>query len=353
MKDRIALNIDGREIRADKGISVLNVARENGIYIPTLCYHSRTGQAGKCRICVVEVEGLPGLQVSCSLLARDGMVITTASERIIETRKMIVELYLSNGKHNCISCEANGVCELQDTAYRLGIERPAFPIAEKDCPVDLSSPMIIRDLNKCIQCYRCIAACNNIVVNEVLDMGFRSNRMTVVCDLNKPIGQSSCVICGECVQLCPTGALIEKKSVGKARNWETENIETTCPYCGVGCRIRLHVKDNEIVKVTGIEDEAPNYGSLCLKGRFGCDFVHSPERLKTPLLRKNGELVEASWDEALNFMAKRLSGIKESSGPESIVGIGCARSTNENNYVMMKFMRAVIGTNNVDHCART
>lgn len=351
--DRITLNIDSRDIQADIGDTVLNVTRKNGIYIPTLCYHPRTRQAGKCRICVVEVEGLPGLQVSCSLPARDGMVIRTTTERIIETRKMIVELYLSNGKHNCISCEANGVCELQDTAYRLGIEKSTFPIVEKDLPVDQSSPMIIRDMNKCIQCYRCIAGCNNLVVNEVLDMGFRSNRMSVVCDLNKPLGQSSCVICGECVQLCPTGALVEKKTVGKARSWETENMRTTCPYCGVGCQIRLHVKDNEIVKVTGIEDVAPNFGSLCLKGRFGYDFVHSPERLKMPLLRKNGDLVEVSWDEVLDFAAGRLSEIKETSGPDSIVGIGCARSTNENNYVMMRFMRSVIGTNNVDHCART
>jgi formate dehydrogenase major subunit len=281
------------------------------------------------------------------------MVVHANTERIIETRKMIVELYLSNGRHDCISCEANGNCELQDVAYRLGIEKSSFPIVEKDFAIDRSSPMIIRDMNKCIQCYRCIVGCNEHVVNEVLDMGFRGSRMSVVCDLDKPMGQSSCVMCGECVQLCPTGALTEKKSVGKARSWETEKVKTTCPYCGVGCQIHLHVKDNEIIKVTGTENAVPNYGSLCIKGRFGYDFVSSPERLRTPLIRKNGELIEANWDEALDFTARRLSEIKESDGPESIVGIGCARSTNENNYTMMKFMRAVIGTNNVDHCART
>jgi formate dehydrogenase major subunit len=349
----VTLKIDGRDIQAAKGSSILDAARKNGIYIPTLCYHPRTRQAGKCRICVVEVEGLPGLQVSCSLPAREGMAVRSNTEKVIETRKMIVELYLSNGKHNCMSCEADGVCELQDAAYHLGIEKPGFPIIEKDVPVDASSPMIIKDMNKCIRCFRCIAACNDITVNEVLDMVYRGSDMTVVCDTDKPMGESSCVVCGECVQLCPTGSLTEKKPAGTARSWETEKVRTTCPYCGVGCQIYLHIKDNKIIKVTGVENTEPNYGSLCVKGRFGYDFVHSQERLTAPLLRKNGGLVEVSWDEALGFTAKKMLEIKEAHGPGSIVGIGCARTTNEDNYVTMKFIRAVIGTNNVDHCART
>ena len=350
---KISLHIDDRLVQTIEGNSILNAASQNGIHIPTLCYHPRTRQAGRCRLCVVEVERMPGLQVSCALAAREGMVVHTKTEKIIATRKMIVELYLASGGHNCISCEASGGCELQEAAYHLGIEKPGFPVVEKDLPIDVSSPMITRDMNKCIQCYRCIIGCNDIVVNEVLDMGFRGSRMTVVCDTDKPMGKSSCVACGECVQLCPTGALTEKKAVGKGRIWETEKTSTICPYCGVGCRIHLHVKEDEIIKVTGIEGLEPNYGSLCIKGRFGYDFVHSPDRLKKPLLRKGGRLKEVSWEEALDFIAKRLGEIKEADGPDAIVGIGCARSTNESNYVMMKFMRAVIGTNNVDHCART
>lgn len=350
---KIALHIDNKYIQSVEGTSVLNAARQNGIYIPTLCYHPRTRQAGKCRVCLVKVERMPGLQISCSLLAKDGMVIYTNTERIKETRKMIIELYLSNGKHNCMSCEANGACELQEVAYNLGIEKSGFPVVEKNMPVDSSSPMIIRDMNKCIQCYRCIIGCNNIAVNEVLDMGYRGSKMTVVCDTDKRMGESSCVVCGECVQLCPTGALIEKKTVGKGRAWETDKTQTTCPYCGVGCQIYLHVKDNKILKVTGVEGVEPNYGTLCIKGRFGYDFVHSSYRLQTPLLRKDGKLEEVSWEEALDYTAKKLSQIKDTHGPDSIVGIGCARSPNESNYVMMKFMRAVVGTNNVDHCART
>jgi predicted molibdopterin-dependent oxidoreductase YjgC len=349
----ISLHIDGTYVQTAEGNTILAAAKQNGIHIPTLCYHPRTRQAGKCRMCVVEVKGLPGLQISCSIQAQDGMVVLTSTEKIIETRKMIVELYLSNGRHNCLSCEASGACELQDVAYHLGIEKSGFPVVDKNIPLDASSPMIIRDMNKCVQCYRCITGCNDIAVNEVLDMGYRGSRMTVVCDTNKPMGKSSCVVCGECVQLCPTGALTEKKAVGKGRQWETEKVMTTCPYCGVGCQLQLHVRDNEIIKVTGAEDVEPNYGSLCIKGRFGYDFVHSPERLTSPLLRRNGKLEEVGWGEALDFTAKTLSEIKQVHGPDSIVGIGCARSTNESAYVMMKFMRAVIGTNNIDHCART
>jgi formate dehydrogenase major subunit len=307
----ITLNIDNQEIQAKEGLSILEVARENNIYIPTLCYHPKTIEAGKCRICVIEVEGLRDLQASCSLKAKEGMIIKTNTERVIETRKMIIELYLANGAHNCISCEANGICELQKVAYHLGIEKSTFPTIEKHLPVDSSSPMIFRDMNKCIQCYRCIIGCNNIVVNEVLDMGFRGSEMTVICDTNKPMGKSSCVVCGECVHLCPTGALTEKKAIGKGRTWEVKKFRTTCPYCGVGCQIHLHVKDNEIIKVTGVENVEPNYGSLCIKGRFGYDFVHSLQRLQSPLLRKNGKLRKVTWDEALDFTAKRLLEIKK------------------------------------------
>ncbi len=351
--NKIALRIDGQSVQALEGDSVLNAARKNGIYSPTLCYHPRTRKAGKCRLCVVEVERMPGLQVSCSLAAREGMVVHTTTRRIVETRKMIVELYLANGKHDCLSCDASGGCELQDASYRLGIEKSPFPVIEKNMPVDASSPMITRDMNKCIQCCRCIVGCNDIAVNEVLDMGYRGSSMTVVCDTDKPMGKSSCVVCGECVQLCPTGALVEKKSAGKGRAWDTRKVRTTCPYCGIGCQMLLHVKDNEIIKVTGVEDVEPNRGTLCIKGRFGYDFVHSPERLTSPLVRKDGVLTEVGWDEALDYTAARLSEIKKAHGPDSIVGIGCARSTNESNYVMMKFMRAVVGTNNLDHCART
>jgi len=344
--------INGIDFAFEEGKTVLQVARENGIYIPSLCYHPKLGAASMCRICVVEVEGFKNLQTACSLIPVAGMKIQTASPRVIEARKMIVNILLSNGNHNCISCEVNGDCELQDAAYNLGIEVPAF-VVEQHEPKDESSAFIIRDGNKCIQCGRCIEGCNRMVVNEVLDFGYRGGHTHVVCDTDKPMGESSCVQCGECVQLCPVGALIEKKGIGKARAWETRKVRTTCPYCGVGCQLQLHVKDDQIIRVTGVDGAQPNQGHLCVKGRFGYDFIYSKDRLTTPLIKENGAFREASWDEALDLVANKFKQIIKESGPDAIAGVSCARSINEDSYNMQKLFRSVIGTNNIDHCART
>lgn len=351
----VRFTIDGRPVTARPGQKVLEVARENGWYVPSLCYHPKVGQAGLCRVCVVEVEGMEGLQTTCTLQVRDAMAVRTDSDLVIEARRMNVDLLLSSGVHDCLTCQATGQCELQDAAYRLGVDRPSFPLDEARLPLDTSSPFIVRDPNKCIHCFRCIRACNNLVVNEVLDMGYRGDESIVICDNDLPMGESTCVHCGECVQLCPTGALIERKAIGTGRVWELERVRTTCPYCGVGCQVELHVDRaaNHIVKVTGVEGTPPNDGMLCLKGRFGYEFPSSADRLTTPLIRRNGRLEPATWDEALDYTAKRLGEIRDRHGPDAFGMIACGRSTNENNYAAMKFARAVIGTNNVDHCART
>jgi formate dehydrogenase major subunit len=344
--------IDGMEFAIDGTKTILEIARENGIYIPSLCYHPKLGPASMCRVCVVEVEGIRNLQTACSTIPADGMKISTDSPRVIEARTMIVNLLLANGNHNCLICERNGNCELQDAAYSLGIEMPAFVIEERE-EKDDSSAFIIKDSNKCIQCGRCIEGCNRMVVNEVLDFGYRGGHTKVVCDNDLPMGDSSCVQCGECVQLCPVGALVEKKAVGKARTWETHKVRTTCPYCGVGCQLDLHMKGDQIIRVTGVEGAEPNNGSLCVKGRFGYDFIYSKERLTTPLIRENGKFREASWDEALDLVANKFKQIIKESGPDAIAGVSCARSINEDSYNMQKLFRAAIGTNNIDHCART
>ncbi len=344
--------INKTAIPVDKEKTVLQSARENGIYIPSLCHHQRTGQAGVCRICVIEVEGMQNLQTACSLLPFPGMEVTTESNRIMEARKLIVNLLLSNGKHNCISCEMNGDCELQNAAYRLGIEAPAF-IAEELSAKDDSAVFIRRDQDKCIKCGRCVEGCNNLVVNEVLDFGYRGDLTKVICDDDKPMGESSCVQCGECVQLCPVGALIEKKGAGMGRVWERKKVRTTCPYCGVGCQLELHVKGDRIIRVTGSEGAEPNRGHLCVKGRYGYDFIYSDDRLKTPLIREGESFREAGWDEALNLVASKFRQIIDESGPDALAGVSCARSTNEDSYNMQKFFRGVLGTNNIDHCART
>lgn len=344
--------IDGRECAAGDNKTVLQIARDNGIYIPSLCYHPKLGPASMCRVCVVEVEGVRNLQTACSLTPTDGMKISTESARVLDARKMVVNLLLANGNHNCISCEVNGDCELQEAAYRLGIEVPAF-IVEEHAERDGSGAFIMRDPDKCIQCGRCVEGCNRLVVNEVLDFGHRGGHTRVICDDDQPMGVSSCVQCGECVQLCPVGALIEKKGMGRARTWETRKVRTTCPYCGVGCQLELHVKGEQIIRVTGVEGAEPNNGHLCVKGRYGYDFIYSKERLTTPLIREGDAFREASWDEALDLVANTFKKIVAESGPDALAGVSCARSVNEDSYNMQKLFRAAIGTNNIDHCART
>jgi predicted molibdopterin-dependent oxidoreductase YjgC len=351
----LKMTINDKEIFFEQGKTILEIARENDLYIPSLCYHYKTGQAGKCRVCLVDVEGMRGLQTACTTIASDGMVVKTNTEEILDAQKMVVNLLLSNGQHNCLSCEANGNCELQDVAYYLGIETPAFIIEATPPDIDDSSEMIVFDHRKCIKCGRCIEADNCTVVQEVLDFGFRSLETKVICDDNLPMGQSSCVQCGECSQLCPVGAILDKKSIGKGRPWELKQVDTVCSYCGVGCQITLHVneKTNTIVKVTGVEHAPTNDGMLCVKGRYGYDFVNSKERLTTPLIRDNkGQLKEATWDEAIIRVAETFRRIKTEHSSDAIAGLSSAKCTNEENYAFQKFMRREIGTNNVDHCAR-
>jgi predicted molibdopterin-dependent oxidoreductase YjgC len=352
----LQLTVDGRKIDAVAGQTVLEVARAAGIYIPALCFHPKTGKAGRCRACVVEIEGLRGLKEACAQEVRDGMVVHTDTAKVQQTRRLVVELLLAEGHHNCIACQANGVCELQEMAYRVGVERPAFLIETEPTPVDESSEGIVRDPDKCIQCGRCVTACQNAVVNEVLAFGYRGSHSSVVCDDDRPMGESSCVLCGECVQICPVGALVLKQPrEAKVRPSETVATKVTCPYCGVGCQIDLHTKDNRYVFAMAHEgrwDKQPNRGMLCVKGRFGLDFVDSPDRLRTPLVRKNGELVEASWDEALDLVAAGLQKTKDTYGADAVGFFSSAKVTNEENYALGRLARAVIGTNNIDHCAR-
>ncbi len=345
--------INGKSYQAQKGQTVLQVARENDIYIPSLCYHAKIGGQGKCRSCVVDIAGMRGVVTACTTEVRDGMEVTTDSPEVREHQKMIVDLLLSSGRHDCLSCAQCGSCELQDAAYYLGIERPSFPVPEHE-PRDDTAEFIVFDQAKCIKCGRCVAADNCVVVNETMSFAYRGAETKVSFDHDLPIASSSCVQCGECVQVCPTGALVDKKSLGFGRNWALEKVHTTCPYCGVGCQLVLHVdrSRNKVVRVTGRET-VPNQGMLCVKGRYGFDFPASPKRLSHPMIRKNGVLEKVSWDEALDYTAGRIKEIVSRHGPDVFSAFGSGRITNENNYAIQKFTRAVIGTNNVDHCART
>jgi formate dehydrogenase alpha subunit len=361
--DTIKVTINEREVIAKKGETVLEATLNAGIYIPTLCYDPDLKPYGGCRLCMVEIEGMRGLVSSCTTPATDGMVINTETERVKRSRRITMELIIANHHGDCLTCAKNQDCELLKIARYLGIEQEHIDRLRKATqvlPVDDSHPAFIRDPNKCILCAKCVRACHEIAVVGAIDLAFRGNSAKVATFGDKPIVESICKSCGECVARCPTGALVPK--------WEkppAKEVKTICPYCGVGCSLYLGVLDNKIVSVRGDSEGPANKGSLCVKGRWGYDFISHPERLTAPLIRlpgvarqagHNGKVQEifreASWDEALELVANKLLELKQDYGPDSIAAISSAKCTNEDNYAMQKFFRTVIGTNNIDHCAR-
>jgi len=370
--------LNGTTVPFNPGQTILEAAEENGVRIPTLCHLKGTTPTGACRICIVEVKGARTLLPACATPVSNGMMVQTESPRVVEARRIILDLMLSSGNHNCAAygggiedwtamqmaaieteggdelCPVWGDCRLQDLAFQYQVKGTGSNGAERKYPpMELVNPMIIRDFSRCILCGRCVQACNEVQVNRAISFGYRGKSAKIIAAGDRPLKDSDCVFCGECVQACPVGALVEKKARYEWRPWEEEKkVRTTCTYCGVGCQIHLHVQDNRIVKVSGVEGEAPNYGSLCVKGRFAFDFVGSGDRLTTPLIRENGELREATWDEALDKVAGELGRIREAHGADSVGVLTSARVTNEDNYAAMKFTRAVLKTNNIDHCAR-
>jgi formate dehydrogenase alpha subunit len=281
------------------------------------------------------------------------MQVITHDEEINALRRLNLEMLLSEHEHNCLVCESNGKCELQDLVYEFGIDQVRFPINKETKPVDDSSEVIVRDPNKCILCGRCVRACREIACKNILGFTDRGPALAIGAGLNEPLAFTECASCGACVQACPTGALTEKHARFQGRNWEFHKVKTTCPHCGGGCQMELWTRDKKIVKVYGVEEEnTENKGNLCVKGRFGLDFVQSPERLKKPLIKKNGKFEEAEWDEALNLVAGKFQEIKNTHGPDALAGIASSKSTNEECYLFQKFIRTCFGTNNVDFCTR-
>lgn len=346
----INLTINGFEVEVEQGATILQAAEKIGIKIPTFCYDDRFKPHGSCRICVVEVEGARSLMTACCIPATDGMIVQTESEAVVEARREILDLILANHPLDCLTCEKAGRCTLQDLCYQYDIEETSYDGARKSYEKDVSNEFYTADQTKCILCGKCVYMCSQVQNTDALcfvDRGFETHVGT---PFEQGISESTCVSCGNCVSVCPVGALMPKRRE-KYRYWEVDKVQTTCSYCGVGCQMELLVKDNKIMEVLPVTGHC-NEGLLCVKGRFSFDFVSHSDRLQKPLIRKNGELTEASWDEAYNLITSKIKEIKESDGPDAVAGFSSARGLTEDNYLMTKMMRAAIGTNNVDHCAR-
>jgi len=358
----LSLTIDGQETGVAEGATVLDAIRAAGIYIPTLCHHPDLHPYGACRLCLVEIEGTRGLTSSCTTPAQPDMVVRTETEPLQRVRRMLIALAIADHREECLVCSKSDECELLRIARYLGVERTSVERLRHDRPAprpDDSNPAFTYDPAKCVLCGICVRTCHELQGIGAIDFAFRSANTRIVPFGGKPLSESTCQTCGECVERCPTGALAPKQAALPQRE-----VRTVCPYCGVGCSIMVGVRGQKIVRVRGAREDAVNEGMLCVKGRYGFDFVQHPDRLTMPLVRREGvpkdaalaepraAFREATWGEALDRVAEGLLRVREDSGAGSVGFLSSAKCTNEDNYLLQKLARAALGTNNVDHCAR-
>ncbi|WP_322888445.1 formate dehydrogenase subunit alpha [Enterococcus faecalis] len=351
----VTLSIDNQEVTVPKGTTILEAAKTLGVEIPTLCHLKELAPDGSCRMCVVEVEGgrRGGLTTACTAHCQEDMVVSTHSEKVVDSRRFILDLLLSNHKLECFSCGKNGDCQLQQYALDYGIDATSFTEGKRmPChQEDTSNPFFSYDPEKCIMCRRCARVCQLRQGRDVLSIANRGFETKMMPSYGQAFDQSICESCGNCVSSCPTGALTAKDTK-EYRKWETQKIPTTCPHCGTGCQMNLLVKNNRLVGVEPLDGPA-NKNLLCVKGKFASyKFVGSGDRLTEPLIKRNGIFEPASWEEALTLVSSKFNEIKAENGPDALAGFSCSRATNEDNYVFQKMVRAAFGTNNVDNCAR-
>jgi formate dehydrogenase major subunit len=356
----VSFSLNGKQVSGRATETILEIAKREGVEVPHLCYKEGMEAVGNCRSCMVEIKGERVLAPSCCRFPASGMTVTTDSERAVASQKLVLELLLSDmpeadyTRHN----------EVDEWAAKIGVGKPRFE-ARAPTPPDLSHPAIAVNLDACIQCTRCLRACRDEQVNDVIGLAFRGDSAKIVFDMDDPMGASTCVACGECVQACPTGALMPARDAALAV--PDKQVESVCPYCGVGCQLTYNVKDDKILFVEG-RDGPSNHGRLCVKGRYGFDYAHHPHRLTVPLIRREGVpktgdfqmdpdrvmdvFREATWEEALEFAGGKLADIRDKHGKKSLAGFGSAKGSNEEAYLFQKLVRTGFGSNNVDHCTR-
>lgn len=346
------ININNRDIEVKKGSTILEVCEKLDIDIPTFCHDERLTPHGACRMCVVELEGSRNLVTSCSTPASEGMVITTHSKKVMSARKDILELLWADHNNDCLTCNEAGDCKLQKYCYEYEVEAEN-KIYKKTLTeiIDSSNKFYTFDRDKCILCGKCVRVCDELQGVGAIGFSGRGHNTHITHPFEAGMELSDCVSCGNCVAVCPTGALQEKPYT-RFRTWDIDKkVKTTCTYCGVGCQVELNVKNNEVVRIDPAKGGV-NDGLLCVKGKFAYNYINSPDRLKMPLIRKNGKLVESSWEEALSLVTSKMKDIKKESGGDAFAAFSSARCSTEDNYVLQKLFRGVLGTNSVDHCAR-
>lgn len=369
----INIKINGKAVQAENGKTILQAAKEHGVHIPTLCYHKDLSPTGNCRMCVVEVKGGRFLQAACVTPIWEGMEVETDSAKVMKDRKFTLELMLANHPQDCLTCDAAGECELQDLAYEYKVEVPAWGAKGTRYPVDSDpNPFIRVDMNKCILCRRCVLACGEIQGRDVWGVAKRGFEEVIAAGAGTTMLEARCESCGQCVAYCPTGALSNKMNYGAARAHQVTKVTTTCSYCGVGCQFDLLVKDKKVIGVQSNPNAPVNGMALCVKGRYAYDYVHHPDRVAKPRVRRylvegkekpvisnqssvdsyQWEWQEVEWDVALDIVAKKFTETRANFGADSMGFLTSAKCLNEENYLMNKLARQVVGTNNIDHCAR-
>lgn len=342
--DNIDIIIDGKPIKARRGSTVLETALEAGIYIPNLCHHPDLEPYGGCRMCLVEIQGMRGLPTACTTKVAEGMAVKTYGTELDQVRRDTLQLLLANHPTDCLTCIKNQRCELQKVAAYMGVTERTLRRTSLPKVVDESNPFFKLDRNYCILCGRCTRTCDEITCVNAIEMVSRGDDTRVSTFGDQPFMESICRSCGECVTRCPVGALIPKNDIIPA-----SEVLTTCCYCAVGCSMYLGLRDGKIVSVRGNREGKANKGKLCVKGRFGiAEFVTHPDRLTSPLIKGENGQAPAAWDDALQLVADNF----KKYAPDEIAVIASARTTNEDVYVAQKLARAVLGTNNLDNCAR-